>query len=242
MENLIDNLDLMTSEEVLKLGLNRFDNHKLYECISIFSKLIERKKENNNTITNIELGQAYFYIAKSKYYLKNYNNAIEDFKKAIEHNFDKEQCYFNIAFCYIKQYSKNKENNYCDYNIISNFDYVLNLNPKNETALFFRGVYKYHFNDFDGALSDLYDLLRINPKYLHAYEYIGYCYIGLNNKNNYRECREKHDSLVKEIHKQYGCDVIDEYYILNLGNTYDDGTPTGIKDLQKEISFLYNTF
>ena len=148
------------------------------------------------------LGRAMVYIT-----LKNYVAAIVDLDKAIE-----QHEYFAVAYmarayarqCKMKADAKtmqlesnqsdNKElsddmflvqNRQAEYmEIISDYDKVLEMNPRMIYAWYNKGAIYHELQDYTSALNCYSEAIKINPEFGQAYYNRGLVYLQMGNKNH----------------------------------------------------------
>lgn len=103
--------------------------------------------------------------------LKNYNQALSDFNKAIEINPQYQNAYNNRGIVYqsIHNYTQ----------AINDFNKVIELNPTHSIAYRNRGVAYNSLGRYTQALNDLNIAIELNPQYANAYHSRGYAYNNL---------------------------------------------------------------
>ena len=113
------------------------------------------------TPNKLKTAEEYFYEAYYKGIKGDYNGAINDYTKSIEHNPNYALAYYNraIAKNYIKDY----------YGAISDYTKTIELNPSDAQAYVNRGIAKADLKDYYGAISDYTKIIELNPKYVNAY-------------------------------------------------------------------------
>ena len=119
---------------------------------------------------------AYYNIGLAKYYLKEYNKAIQDFNKSIELDPNFSDAYNNMGLSYyeLKQYSQS----------LMYFDKAIQLNNQNSMIYVNRGVSKQQLKDYKGALEDYNEAIKLNPNLSEAYNNRGNTQRILNNINS----------------------------------------------------------
>ncbi|WP_181292152.1 tetratricopeptide repeat protein, partial [Brachyspira hampsonii] len=105
---------------------------------------------------NKENIEAYKYIAKSYYELKEYNKALENFYKYIESNTDDCEIYNLIGICF---YHKNDYNQSIEY-----FNKCIELNNDNYLYYYNRAAAKFENKEFESSIDDYYKCLELNIK------------------------------------------------------------------------------
>lgn len=109
---------------------------------------------------NTKDGRAYFFRAWSKFYLKNYPDALLDFNKAIELNKDAESYYGRALLKHTLR----------DYNAaLVDYDKCLQLSPSFIACLVNRGRCKMHSGDNDGAKTDFENVIKLDETDANGY-------------------------------------------------------------------------
>lgn len=107
----------------------------------------------------------------------NIKGAIADFNKALSLDSDeKAAIYSNLGKAKMLQ-GKTDE-------AIKNYDYSIQLNPKQYTAYLNRALAKQKLGDLQGALKDFDECLKINPKMADAYYNRALLYLDMNKRKN----------------------------------------------------------
>jgi tetratricopeptide (TPR) repeat protein len=125
---------------------------KTTEAIADFTKAIEILP--NNPTPFYSRGVAYERQEK-------YNEAIADFSKVISLNEKSADAYAHRAKCYVFQLKKETDPQIP----LAQADAkkALELDPKQSTALAVRGFFKYFAKDYEGAIADFEESLKISP-------------------------------------------------------------------------------
>lgn len=191
-------------------------------------KLLEKKNYNEvikicNEIlnTNNEDEIAYFYRGSSKYYLKEYKGAIEDYNKVIELN-PNEIAYLQRGDCkkYIKEYKE----------AIKDYDKVIELNPNNEYSYLQRGYCKNNIEEYKEAIEDFNIAIGIkpdNPDNKVAYNNRG---LSKTKLNLYEESIEDYNKAI-DLDSEY----LIAYYNRGLSKNYFGLYKEAIIDFNKVI-------
>lgn len=166
----------------------------------------------------------YFKNGSAKYQLENYKSAVTDFDKAIELEEDNIDAYYVRALCYgnLRKYDKalndfNKviklNPDYTDAYInrgfyvlektgdfqaaINDYNMYLNLNKSGDNAFAYnnRGYAKYKLNDYEGAMNDIQESIRLNPDNSFVYKNRALIYISLDSLNLACQDLEKANTL-----------------------------------------------
>ena len=123
------------------------------ECFKVYIESISLEEANK---FKIPLSEAYFYRGLSKYYLDNFDESINDFRKSLEFNPSDNGCYYNRALCF-----------YCilDYGkAMADLNYLINKDSGYDSAYVLRGYIYFNQLDCDNALKDLKKAIQLNPK------------------------------------------------------------------------------
>jgi tetratricopeptide (TPR) repeat protein len=95
--------------------------------------------------------------------MKDYKGAIEDCVKALEIDPKNELAYVRMGDAYFSQ-------DPADYiEAMKAYNYAINLNQKNKTALHNRGVAKKELKDYHGAIDDFNKAIILDAEYGSAY-------------------------------------------------------------------------
>ena len=144
------------AEKVFKQGEERARDGDIPAAILLYSKAIK----------DIEKPE-YFYGRGNAYYeLKNYQNAISDYTKAILLNPSNVNAYFNRGVVYFEQQNYPKA--------INDFTQILRLQPEHAEAYYKRGLVYYKSQDYLKAIQDYTQVIGLRPNTLDAYNaYLG---------------------------------------------------------------------
>ncbi len=185
-----------------ELGKLMKDTNYIRASVSDFDKALEQDAQfadayHNRANAKAELGDLSgalkdFDLAISfnpddaKYYtnrgvtkgkLGNIDGAVADFNKALSLNSDeKPAIYSNLGKAKMLQ-GKTEE-------ALKNYDYSIELNPKQYTAYLNRALAKQKIGDFKGALEDFTKCLEINPKTADAYYNRALLFLDMNKREN----------------------------------------------------------
>lgn len=161
-----------TAEKYNEIGKSAYENGKLEQSISYFTKAIEYNENYAPAYNN--RGNIYLL-------LKKYIDAIYDYKKAIELDPKLIKAYYNcgLAFYYLGNFEEAK--NYFYNSII--------LNPSDEEAYLYRGICYlsitnegYKSIKYTLALLDFNEVIKLNPKNDIAYNLRGIAYTFYNKQ------------------------------------------------------------
>ena len=103
----------------------------------------------------------YYNRGITKYYLKDFTKAIEDFDKEILKDSKTQGCHFfrALAKSEIKDYSGS----------IKDFDNALEIDSNLSEIYYNRGNTKIELNDYTGAIKDYDKAIELNPKFIEVY-------------------------------------------------------------------------
>lgn len=183
----------------------------------------------------------FFKNGSAKFQLENYKSAIDDFDQAIELENDYVDAYYVRALCYgnLKKYDKaindfNKvialNPEYKDAYInrgyyvlektgdfqgaIDDYNSFLDLNKEGDNAFAYnnRGYAKYKLNDYEGAMKDIQESIRLNPDNSFVYKNRALIYLSLDSINFACQDLEKANTLgFSEDYGQEANDLITKF-------------------------------
>lgn len=153
--------------------------------------LTEDITANKNALSYLKRGVAY-------YYLKRFDEAIQDFNMALDLD-DKLVIVYNLrAETYRNLNNLQKA--------IEDYDKILELDDKVVDVYHNRGVAYYDLNEFDKAIENFDSVLRIDNTYFRAYYMRGNTYIKLNNfekaVENYNKVLAFDDKVADAYHNR----------------------------------------
>lgn len=163
---------------------------------------------------------SYFRRGNDYFEIRNYEAAINDFKKVIELNKNMPEAYHYLADSYINL-GKNVE-------AIEFYSKALNFeNYKSRITLFQRrALAKKNCEDYKGALEDINEALKINStSYSEFYKLRSQIYYLLNDLENANEDFEKYEAMRIESLKQMLSQVSNiekETMLFNLFSSLND--------------------
>ena len=183
-----------SAEDLYKSALEKMESNNYADAIELLSKAIAEDKENTdyllkrgeakylngkgtlaildfNKVISLDDNNSMAYAYRSAVYvdLKDFNGAIEDCKKAIELDEKNELAYIRMGDSYFSM----DEPNYIE--AMKAYNYAINLNSKNKTALHNRGFAKKELKDYHGAVDDFNKAIIIDAEYGSAYMNRGIC-------------------------------------------------------------------
>lgn len=144
LANDLDFLD--TPNELIRMGKIDAKEKKHIEAIKKYSKAIKLSPVNH---------YAYFYRARSRKSLHDYQRAVLDYNYVIKLNPKSSKAYTERGFCLMKLDLPQRA--------IKDLNKAINLNDKNYRAFQYRSQIKYKLNDYQGALSDFNRVLKLKP-------------------------------------------------------------------------------
>ena len=145
------------SDALISIGLQHNQQGKYQEAIHDFSQYIDQ--------SNDPKPEVYRHRGFSYYYVKKYDLAINDFKKAQEIAPGKTDASFALGKIYY-QYGNYKTS--LDY-----FNQELSYHPQNSKALNDRGMVKCSIRDYDGAIDDFIGAFQLDSTFAMAYNNAG---------------------------------------------------------------------
>jgi tetratricopeptide (TPR) repeat protein len=183
-----------SSSETLKNADEKLGNKEYQEAIKLLSDALAEDKNNSdlllkrgeakylsgkgilaiqdfNKVISIDASNSMAYAFRSAVYvdLKDFKSAIEDCKKALELDPNNELAYIRMGDSYFSM----EDPNYIE--AMKAYNYAINLNDKNKTALHNRGFAKKELKDYLGAIDDFNKAIIIDAEYGSAYMNRGIC-------------------------------------------------------------------
>ncbi len=156
----------------------------LFSCISI-------KTKNNVAIDYYNLGNKYLV-------LKEYSNAIENYKKSLEFNPKSDETIFNLILCY----QLNKEYDKVEEMVIKHFKRVNNEFTKR--LLLILGNNYYLKENYEKAIRSYNEYITIYPDDANCYFNLGLTYIKISNNKkaleNFLEAYRKDNKHIPTIY------------------------------------------
>lgn len=138
---------LTRSNQLVKTGKSEARLSKHFDAINDFSKAIKLNPNNHH---------AYFYRARSRKALRDFQSAVEDYSYSIKINPKSSKVYTERGWCLGKLDLKKQA--------IKDLNKAIALDSKNYKAYQYRSEIKYKQGDFQGALSDFNRVLKLKPK------------------------------------------------------------------------------
>jgi tetratricopeptide (TPR) repeat protein len=170
------------------------------------------KVTNNNWLIYYSRGVAHNGLG-------NYNQAIEDYSRAIAISPGTAEGYYNRGIAY-KNLGNYKQ-------AIEDYGRAIEINPRLAMANYNRSIVYYGLGNYKQAIEDLNRTIEINPRFAEAYNNRGNAYNGLGN---HKQAIEDLNRAI-EINPGYA-----EAYI-NRSNSYNDlgNHKQAIEDLNRAI-------
>ena len=114
-------------------------------------------RQKNDSKTKARNYEYFFNRAQDKFELANYEEAILDYDKALEHS--------PTEICLVYSMRGNAKRNLGDFDgAISDQNKALDFDPFYADGFFNRSIAKFQKGDFDGAIEDYSEVIKINPK------------------------------------------------------------------------------
>ncbi len=176
-----------------KNGSAKYQLKNYVSAIKDFDQAIELKSDYTD---------AYYVRALCYSNLKKYNKALNDFEKVIELDPAYKDAYFNRGF-YVFEKIGNYQEAINDYNMYLD----LNKNGDNAFAYSNRGYAKYKLNNFDGAMQDIQESIRLNPDNSFVYKNRALIYISLDSLD--QACQDLEYANALGFSEDYGTEVND---------------------------------
>lgn len=177
-----------TADEFYDQGLDKLEEKEYKDAIELFNQAVSNDKSNTtyllkrgeakyrsgkgilaiqdfNKVIQLDSENSEAYALRSAIYvdMKDYKGAIEDCKKALEINPKNELAYVRMGDAYFSM----KPADYIE--AMKAYNYAINLNPNNKTALHNRGVAKKELKDYHGAIDDFNKAIILDAEYGSAY-------------------------------------------------------------------------
>lgn len=177
-----------TAEEHYAQALKHIEEKNYSEAITSLSSALKDDKKNTkyllkrgeakslagksifaiqdyNMVIQLDSKNSEAYARRSEIYvqLKDYKSAIEDCQKAIAIDPKNELAYIRMGDAYVSKEPKDW------VEAMKTYNYAINLNPNNKTALHNRGVAKKELKDYYGAMDDFNKAIIIDAEFGSAY-------------------------------------------------------------------------
>jgi MoaA/NifB/PqqE/SkfB family radical SAM enzyme/Flp pilus assembly protein TadD len=149
---------------------------------------------------NIHLHQRLGFYYKD---LRQFDKAIDEFKKVLEISSDSQHARIGLGFCYFDQ--GNIED------ALNEFNHASNLDPGNEQVHQGLGSCYQHKKQFDKAVDEFKKALALNPDNYYAHQGLAYCYESL----------KQFDLSVGEFNWVLKIHPDNEHYYMGLGCCYE---------------------
>jgi tetratricopeptide (TPR) repeat protein len=155
---------------------------------------LARAKNNQEEERRQVRAAAYFARGRSFIEQKDYNQAVDQFTKAIQMDPRDALAYYNRGLAYVAQ-SEYQE-------AIADYTSALHLNPKNALAFYHRGIAHRHLSEFDRAIADYTRAIRLDPRLAVAYRNRGHAFAAKGDSDraraDYEEAVRLDPSLAKK--------------------------------------------
>ena len=147
-------LDKTNVDYLLARGEAKYKSGKGILAIQDFNRVIQLQADNS---------MAYAYRSAIYVEMKDYKGAVEDCKKALEIDPKNELAYVRMGDAFFSQEP-------ADYvEAMKSYNYAINLNPNNKTALHNRGIAKKELKDYHGSIDDFNKAIILDAEYASAY-------------------------------------------------------------------------
>jgi len=187
----------LTAQEYYQVALDAYYKNKFNTALNEIENSIKLSDNDSDELLNSFVLKGAVLDA-----LKEYNQAIEAYKKAIEINPKKNEFYYNIGIAY---------GNKGEYDqAIEAYKKAIEINPKMDEAYNNMGNAYYNKGEYDQAIEAYKKAIEINPKKDEAYYNLGIAY---GNKGEYDQEIEAYKKAIEINPKK------DEAYY-NLGIAY----------------------
>ena len=187
-----------------------------YSISISYFELAERIADDDETKEEARKNMAISYNNRGNAYaeLKQYENAIEDFNKAIEVNPKFAEAYNNRgpAYAELKQYGR----------AIEDYNRAIELNPKFAKAYNNRGIAYAKLKQHERVIEDFNKAIDINPKFAEAYNNRGLAYAELEQYGRAIEDFNKAIDINPEDAKAYYNRGADYYTLKQYENAIED--------------------
>jgi len=155
---------------------------------------LARAKNNQEEERRQVRAAAYFARGRTLIEQKDFNQAIDQFTKAIQMDPKDALAYYNRGLAYVAQ-SEYQE-------AIADYTSALHLNPKNALAYYHRGIAHRHLKEFDRAIGDYTRAIRLDPRLAVAYRNRGHAFAAKGDADraraDYEEAVRLDPSLAKK--------------------------------------------
>ncbi len=201
------------------------EEHK--NAINDFEKAVEKADNyfNNEAKKRDEKAKYYYNIAQANHSLENYNKAVSYYTKAIDNSKEKNsEHYYYRGICYSNLYNTSKALN----------DYTSAITFADEPALqkrYYskRAFKRYDSDDFDGAMKDIDEVLKIDPNYSDVYFLRGKIYAF--EYENYTEAIADFTKFL-----EFNPQSTNGYYYRGFAKYKNDNKTGACRDFKKVIS------
>jgi len=163
--------------------------------------------------------KTYYMKGNELFEKEDYENAIENYNKALLLNPAFSECYFNKGLCYynLKDFDK----------AIEEYTKALEFDPQNPIIYNNRGDAYYRKQDFQKAIIDYDKAISLHKEYLKAYYNRGLAYACLED---YEKAVEDFTNVLK-----INPDFADAYHVRGLAYEYLNKLDEAIADFQKAL-------
>jgi tetratricopeptide (TPR) repeat protein len=144
--------------------------------------------------------EAYYLRALCNSNLEKYDRALKDFNKTIELKPDFKEAYINRGFYVFEKIGKFQA-------AIDDYNTYLDLSPDGDHAFAYnnRGYAKYRLNDYEGAMTDILESIRLNPDNSFVYKNRALIYLELDSLK--LACQDLELAKSLDFTEDYGLEV-----------------------------------
>jgi tetratricopeptide (TPR) repeat protein len=155
-----------TSEDLYKQGIQKLESKEFHGAIAKFTQVLKANPNNadSEAVANLQ-ASAYLYRGFAQSKVLDIMGAIEDFKEALR---------LNPSYGDLRQTIEQNPKLSTAYNLLNaarsqHFTAVIEQNPNNVQAYFYRGLANKDSGDNQQAIADLTKVIRFQPKNAEAY-------------------------------------------------------------------------
>jgi len=171
-------------------------NKGIYDVDFLLSLSKKKKFKKDSSV--------YFYLGIACANKKEYDKAIESYKKAVEINPKKDKIYYNMGITYatLKEYDR----------AIGAYKKAVEINPKDDKAYYNMGITYANIEEYDKAIEAYKKAVEINSKDDGAY----------NNMGSIYHDKEEYNKAIKAYKKAIEINPKNDKAYNNMGSAYDN--------------------
>ena len=178
-------------EAFVSRGLAYHKSGKLSKALDDFSFVIKKGESLNADI--------YYNRGVVFQDMKNYTEAISDYKACLKRSPDYDKAYYNLGIICLEQEDNEKA--------VEMFNKSLSINPDDVLSFVNRGYAKFKLTHYSDALNDFSHASKLDSSNYYVLKWIGLCYLKLNEPTLGNEYLEKA--------KKHGIDTTDDTFYKN---------------------------